>query len=327
MRPLSTRIRGQKRKATFQEESALDVDYDSVIHRGETVPGDQRPPKSQKTVKKKGEAFDRSSGNATLFTLLHPTCFILAFFKNDLRSYVYNGNVFDDDSMAEGHFTILNSTHRKPVEFCAKNRSCGFTTLSNSLQDPLKPVWGDRRYASAIAALTTFTSYSRPLKPFLDDRRYATAIAALDKGGQFDWRFHLGFGQRFSFDGTSQNHYYCIGFVYGGITRGKFMIAYEEINGEIPGLSSKKRRYSAGDSPGSGVRLYSVNQLVPVDIPRVVGDILSANEATQAAFFTAVQQLFSSNALLPDETKLEKDQVQLLFSTYFFRLIAFSVQR
>ncbi len=221
---------------------------------------------------------------------------------------------------------ILNSTHTKPVESCGKYRSCAFTTLSNSLQHPQKPVWGDRRYASAIAALTSFTSISRPLKPFWGDCRFAPVIAALDKGGQFDWRFHLGFGQRFSFDGNSQNHYYCIGFAFGGIARGKFMIAYEEINGEIPERSSKKRKFSAGDSPGSGVRLYSVNQLVPVDIPRVVGDILSANEATQAAFFTAVQQLFSSNAPLPDVTKLEKDQVQLWFSTSF-RLIAFSVQK
>jgi hypothetical protein len=200
--------------------------------------------------------------------------------------------------MTADYMQKLNRMHTEPVEFCAKNRTCAFTSLCKSLQDPLKPVWGDRKYAPIIVAMEKVGA----------------------AGEHFDWRFHLGFGQRFFIGVGGKNYYYCMGFAYGGLSRGKFVIAYEMREEQY---RDKKRKHSSGVTVESGIRLYSTNQVVQCHIPRVDGDILSASETAQEAFFAAVQHLFSFNSVLPDVTILDKEQVSRYFLTIlllYFRL-------
>jgi hypothetical protein len=187
--------------------------------------------------------------------------------------------------MTESHKDILRSTHGNALVTCAVRQGCAFATLSHSLNDPSGTVWGDRNFA--------------------------TVVVGLDKEKQFDWRFHLGFGQRFSFGLDSGDHYYCIGFLYGGFTRGKTMIAFEVVEGECFERTGKRKR-STTDKESSRIRLYSTNQLVPVDVPKVVGDIKSARESTQRDFYDAVGQLFSYGSLLPEVTHFDQQQVSSL---------------
>ena len=164
-------------------------------------------------------------------------------------------------------------------------QGCAFATLSKSLRDPSGTVWGDRNFA--------------------------TVVVGVDKEKKFDWRFHLGFGQRFSNDLDCPDHYYCIGFLYGGVSRGKSMIAFEVVEGECFERTGKRKR-STTDKESSRIRLYSTNQLVPVDVPKVVGDIKSARESTQRDFFDAVGQLFSYGSSLPEVTHFDQQQVSSL---------------
>jgi hypothetical protein len=195
--------------------------------------------------------------------------------------------------MTENHKDILRLMHGKPLVFCALRQGCAFATLSKSLRDPSGTVWGDRNFA--------------------------TVAVGIDKEKKFDWRFHLGFGQRFSYDLDCPDHYYCIGFLYGGVSRGKSMIAFEVDDGARFERTGKRRR-STFDGESSRIRHYSTNQLVPVDIPKVVGDILSARESTQRDFFDAVRQLFSFGSSLPEVTHF--DQQQVSYSIFLDRAVA-----
>ena len=86
------------------------------------------------------------------------------------------------------------------------------------------------------------------------------------------------------------------------------MIAFEVDDGARFERTGKRRR-STFDGESSRIRHYSTNQLVPVDIPKVVGDILSARESTQRDFFDAVRHLFSFGSSLPEVTHFDQQQV------------------
>jgi hypothetical protein len=62
----SERIRGIKRTNAralpTPGEGVIDIDYDSVIHRGDTESGVQRPPKAQKIDRKISGACARTNG-------------------------------------------------------------------------------------------------------------------------------------------------------------------------------------------------------------------------------------------------------------------------
>jgi hypothetical protein len=215
---------------------------------------------------------------------------------NALPSFVYTGQCLSQ-ILTASHVHILENTHTKTLATCGQRQIFAFSNFSSGLQDQQGVVWGDRKFATVVVAMEK-------------------------KKKRFDWQFHLGFGQRFCFDDKSRNHYYCIGFVFGGLSRGKFVLSYEVINGEeeLEIVRNKRKRTDRVES-GSGMRMYSTNQLVRQDIPKVVGDILSARESTQKAFFAAVQQLFSFGSELPDVTLFEEPLVINFYiskSLYFF---------
>jgi hypothetical protein len=175
-----------------------------------------------------------------------------------------------------------------------------FSTISPALRNlhAVKPVASGPHYQ----LFTRRSGFINPKAPvWSPSLSYAPILVSCDKkGGRPDWRFTLGFGQKFDL-GSSTIHHYCAGFIYSSESNrhSRTMLTYLALTKKATSsLSDKKLVESIKQFP---FRLLRISDIMGTHVPVIVGEIndLDESSATRVDFFRSVRDLFSPGGTLP----------------------------
>jgi hypothetical protein len=178
----------------------------------------------------------------------------------------------------------------------------------------------------AVASTTQYQLFTRktgiinPRAPvWTSESCYAPMLVSFSKTARKpDWRFTLGFGQKFDLGASAIDHY-CAGFVHSTLSNrcAKTMLVFLAENSNAnEGKFDKRVIESVRQFP---FRLLRLKDIVGAHVPVIVGDIndLPANSIVRANFFKSVHDLFSPGGTLPPIYSMNATEV------YCFKPISF----
>jgi hypothetical protein len=214
------------------------------------------------------------------------------------------------DPLSEHDYFCTNLSNRYspfPVaSFGYKNNLQMFAASHMDIYQPCEAVWGEDIMFAPVAVETKAAIRGQNVKAIKEA----------------DWRFSIGFGQRFTYSDDDPLWYYVVGFTYNDSS--KHALVYVHIEDEeklLAALGEEKGGIQFNELKEYPLRRFATNQIMSLHVPKSTETILDAtNTELKEGFFKSVRRLFAKGGELPTDYYFDPKTVRYLLLLFLLQI-------